>query len=299
VKLIEALVLGLIQGLTEFLPVSSSAHLRIAGIFLTQGKDPGAAFTAIIQLGTETAVLVYFWRDIVRIVSRFFLGLFAAKDAEGRVRVPRDDHDYRMGWLIIVGSLPIVILGVLLQNAIETTFRSLWIVATDLIVFGILLAIADRVGRKRKKLDKLNTRDGVIYGFAQALALIPGVSRSGGTIGAGLLMGYTREAAARYSFLLALPAVFGSGLFELYKSIKDPCKAVTTQSGAAVAGCTPELFSGVETLAATVVAFVVGLGVIAFFLRYISHGSYLPFVAYRILIGVLVIGLLLTGVIQP
>jgi undecaprenyl-diphosphatase len=298
-QLIEALVLGLIQGLTEFLPVSSSAHLRIAGIFLEQGKDPGAAFTAIIQLGTELAVLVYFWRDIVRIVSRFFLGLFAVKDAEGQVRVPRNDHDYRMGWLIIVGSLPIVILGVLLQNAIETTFRSLWIVAVDLIVFGILLAVADRVGRKRKRLEQLNVRDGIIYGFAQALALVPGVSRSGGTIAAGLFLGYTREAAARYSFLLAMPAVFGSGLFELYKSVKDPCKAVTTQAAASVSGCTPELFSGFETFAATVVAFVVGLAVIAFFLRYISHGSYLPFVAYRVLIGVLVIGLLLTGLIQP
>jgi undecaprenyl-diphosphatase len=298
-KLIEALILGLIQGLTEFLPVSSSAHLRIAGIFLESGKDPGAAFTAIIQLGTELAVLVYFWRDIVRIVSRFFLGLFAAKDREGRVRVPRDDPDFRMGWLIIVGSLPIVILGVLLQKAIETTFRSLWIVAIDLIVFGIVLGIADRVGRKRKKLDRLNARDGVIYGFAQALALVPGVSRSGGTITAGLFMGYTREAAARYSFLLALPAVFGSGLFELYKSIKDPCQAVTTQAAASVAGCTPELFNGVETLAATVVAFVVGLAVIAFFLRYISHGSFLPFVAYRILLGVLVIGLLIANVIKP
>jgi len=299
VKLIEALVLGLIQGLTEFLPVSSSAHLRIAGIFLTQGKDPGAAFTAIIQLGTELAVLVYFWRDIVRIVSRFFLGLFAVKDGEGQVRVPRDDHDYRMGWLIIIGSLPIVILGVLFQNAIETTFRSLWIIAFDLIFFGILLGIADQIGRKRKKLDQLNTRDGVIYGFAQALALIPGVSRSGGTIGAGLLLGYTREAAARYSFLLAMPAVFGSGLFELYKTVKNPCNAVTTQAGAAAAGCTPELFTGFETLVATAVAFGVGLGVIAFFLRYISHGSFLPFIAYRVLIGVFVIGLLLTGIVQP
>jgi undecaprenyl-diphosphatase len=188
---------------------------------------------------------------------------------------------------------------VLLQRVIETTFRSLWIVAIDLIVFGIVIGIADRVGRRRKKLDRLNTRDGIIFGFAQALALVPGVSRSGGTIAAGLFMGYTREAAARYSFLLALPAVFGSGLFELVKTVKDPCQAVTTQAAASVAGCTPEVFSGVETLAATVVAFVVGLAVIAFFLRYISHGSFLPFVAYRILIGVLVIGLLLTGVVQP
>jgi len=295
VKLLEAILLGLLQGLTEFIPVSSSAHLRIAGIFLEDGRDPGAAFTAIIQLGTEVAVLVYFWRDITRIVSRFFLGLFAVKDREGAVRVPRDDHDYRMGWLIIIGSLPIVILGLVLQHFIETTFRSLWIVAINLIVFGIIIAIADQVGRKRKKLDKLNVRDGVIFGLAQSLALVPGVSRSGGTIGAGLFLGYTREAAARYSFLLALPAVFGSGLYELFKVVREPCVA----GAAAASGCTPELYSGVETLAATVVAFVVGLAVIAFFLRYISHGSFLPFVAYRLLLGVLLIGLLLAGVVQP
>ncbi len=294
-RLIEAVVLGLLQGLTEFLPISSSAHLRIAGIFLEGGKDPGAAFTAVIQIGTELAVLVYFWRDIVRIVSRFFLGLFAVKGTDGQVRVPRNDPDYRMGWLIIIGSLPIVVLGLLLQKAIETTFRSLWIIAIDLIVFGILLAVADQLGRKRKKLDQLTVRDGVIFGFAQALALVPGVSRSGGTIGAGLVMGYTREAAARYSFLLALPAVFGSGLFELVKTVREPCSA----AAAAATDCTPEVFGATETLAATVVAFVVGLAVIAFFLRYISHGSYLPFVAYRILLGVLVIGLLLTGVVQP
>ena len=282
--LVEAIVLGLIQGLTEFIPVSSSAHLRIAGIFLAGGRDPGAAFTAIIQLGTETAVLVYFWKDIVRIVRAFFLGLTKAKGADGQVRVPRTDHDYRMGWLIIIGSLPIVILGVALQHLIETSFRSLWIVAFNLIVFGILLGIADRVGRKRKTLEKLGTRDGIVFGFAQALALIPGVSRSGGTIGAGLVMGYTRQAAARYSFLLALPAVFGSGLFELVKVVRDPG---------------PEVFSGIETLAATVVAFGVGLVVIAFFLRYLGRGSFLPFVAYRILLGAFVIGLLLTGLVQP
>jgi len=283
--LIEALVLGLIQGLTEFIPVSSSAHLRIAGIFLEGGKDPGAAFTAIIQLGTETAVLVYFWKDIVRIVRAFFLGLFAVKGPDGQPRVPRTDHDYRLGWLIIIGSLPIVILGVLLQNLIEDQFRSLWIVAVNLIVFGVLLGIADYVGRKRKTIDQLNARDGVIFGLAQALALIPGVSRSGGTIGAGLVLGYTRAAAARYSFLLAIPAVWGSGLYELVKTVRDP-------SGT-------ELFSGAETFAATVVAFVVGLVVIAFFLRYLNRGSFLPFVAYRIVLGLLLIGLLLSGVIQP
>jgi undecaprenyl-diphosphatase len=281
---IEALVLGLIQGLTEFIPVSSSAHLRIAGIFLEGGKDPGAAFTAIIQLGTETAVLVYFWKDIVRIVRAFFLGLLRTKGADGEVRVPRTDHDYRMGWLIIIGSLPIVILGVLLQNFIENQFRSLWIIAFTLIVFGILLGVVDHLGRKQKTIESLTVRDGVVFGFAQALALIPGVSRSGGTIGAGLVLGYTRAAAARYSFLLAIPAVWGSGLYELIKTARAPGT---------------EMFSAPETLAATVVAFVVGLVVIAYFLRYLDRGSFLPFVAYRILLGILLIGLLLAGVIQP
>lgn len=291
--MIEALVLGLIQGLTEFIPVSSSAHIRIAGIFLGGGADPGAAFTAIIQLGTETAVLVYFWRDIVRIVRAFVLGLFAVKGTDGSPRVPRSDHDYRLGWLIIVGSIPIVVLGLILQDAIETTFRSLWIVAFDLIVFGIVLGIVDRLGRKRKTIEQLGTRDGIIFGFAQALALVPGVSRSGGTIGAGLVLGYTRAAAARYSFLLAIPAVWGSGLYQVYKTAKDPCTAALST------GCTPEIFTGLETFAATAVSFVVGLVVIAFFLRYLNRGSFLPFVAYRILLGILLIGLLLADVIQP
>ena len=293
-QLVEALILGLVQGLTEFLPISSSAHIRIAGIFFG-GEDPGAAFTAIIQLGTELAVLVYFWKDIVRIVRAFVLGLLAVKGEDGAVRVPRTNHDYRMGWLIIIGSLPIVILGLVFQDMIETTFRSLWIVAVDLIVFGVILGVLDRVGRKRKTIEQLSTRDGVVFGFAQALALVPGVSRSGGTIGAGLAMGYTRAAAARYSFLLALPAVFGSGLYQLYKTVSEPC----TTALAAAGTCKPEAFTGLETLAATVVAFGVGLVVIAFFLRYLNRGSFLPFVAYRILLGLFVIGLLLAGVVQP
>ncbi len=279
---INALILGFVQGLTEFLPISSSAHIRIVGELLGTGADPGARFTAIIQLGTETAVVIYFWKDIVRIVSHWFRSLFG--------RVPRDDPDARMGWLVIVGSIPIVVLGVLFQNQIETTLRSLWIVAATMIIFGILLGIADWVGAKTRRLKELTWGHGIIFGFAQALALIPGVSRSGGTITAGLFMGYQRRAAARYSFLLALPAVFGSGLFQLYKSIKDPCVAGATN-------CTPEIFGPVETAAATIVAFAVGLVVIAFFMGYISRRSFLPFVVYRIVVGVLLIVLLSTGVL--
>jgi undecaprenyl-diphosphatase len=286
---VNALILGLVQGLTEFLPISSSAHIRIVGELLgVEGGDPGAAFTAIIQLGTELAVLVYFWRDITHIIKNWFLALFG--------KIPRNDPDARMGWLVIIGSIPIVVLGLLFQQSIETTFRSLWIVAITLIVFGILLGIADAVGAKTRRLNELTWSHGIIYGFAQALALIPGVSRSGGTITAGLFMGYQRRAAARYSFLLALPAVFGSGLYELYKTIKHPCVAA---SKAAINGtCAPEVFNGFETIPATVVSFGVGHVLIAFFMGYISRRSFLPFVIYRIALGVVLIVLLMTGVLS-
>lgn len=270
----EAVILGLVQGLTEFLPVSSSAHLRILGEFLPNAGDPGATFTAITQLGTETAVILYFWRDIVRIVKAWAGSLIG--------RVARRNEDARMGWLIIIGSLPIVILGVLFQKEIETTLRSLWIVAGTLIGFGILLGIADLVGRKTKNLSQITVGRGIIFGLAQALALIPGVSRSGGTITAGLFMGFSRTAAARYSFLLAIPAVFGSGLYQLAKSFKEPT-----------------VFGPFETLTATVVAFFVGLAVIAFLMNWLGKHSFLPFVIYRIVLGLGLVALLLTGVLQP
>jgi undecaprenyl-diphosphatase len=271
---LEAIILGLVQGLTEFIPVSSSAHLRILGEFLPNAGDPGAAFTAITQLGTETAVVLYFWRDIVRIVKAWAGSLVG--------RVPHRNPDARMGWLIIVGSLPIVILGVLFQNEIETTLRSLWIVAATLIGFGILLGVADFVGRKTKSLAEVTVGRGIIFGLAQALALIPGVSRSGGTITAGLFMGFSRTAAARYSFLLAIPAVFGSGFYQLAKSINEP-----------------SVFGPLETLTATVVAFFVGLAIIAFLMNWLGKHSFLPFVIYRIVLGLGLVALLSTGVLQP
>ena len=273
---LEAALLGLIQGLTEFLPISSSAHLRIVGEFLPNAQDPGAAFTAITQLGTETAVIIYFWRDIVRIIGAWFGSLIG--------RIARNDHDARMGWLVIIGSLPIVVLGLLFQDEIETVLRSLWITATTLIVFGLILAVADALGRHVRTLDRLDTRHGVLYGFAQALALIPGVSRSGGTITAGLFMGYTREAAARYSFLLAIPAVFGSGLFQLAKSLQN--------------GFGSGPYGLPETALATAIAFVVGFVIIGWFMRYISSRSYRLFVWYRIGLGALLYVLLGFGVIS-
>jgi undecaprenyl-diphosphatase len=273
VNWIEAAILGLVQGLTEFLPISSSAHLRIAGELLPNAQDPGAAFTAITQLGTETAVVVFFWRDITRIIKAWFGSLTG--------KVTRNDPDARMGWLVILGSLPIVLLGLLFQDRIESTFRSMWLVATMLVVFGLILAVADAVGRQSRTLDRLTYRHGILYGFAQALALIPGVSRSGGTITAGLLMGYTREAAARYSFLLAIPAVFGSGIFQLVKSIDEP-----------------GVYGAAETALATVIAFLVGFAIIGWFLRFVSTRSYGVFVWYRILLGMVLFVLLGFGVIS-
>lgn len=272
----QALILGLVQGLTEFLPISSSGHISIVGQLLPHDADPGAAFTAITQLGTETAVLLFFWQDIVRIVTRWYGSL--------RGRVPKEDPDARMGWFIIIGSLPIGVLGLLLQDYIDSEFRSLWITATMLIVFGVFLAIADRIGREQRELSDLTMRDGILYGLGQALALIPGVSRSGGTITTGLLLGYTRRAAARYSFLLAVPAVFLSGLYKAATSVADGFDA----------------FYGIgPTLLATVVAFGVGYLMIGWFLKYVSSHSYRVFVWYRIGLGVLVFVLLGTGVLQP
>jgi len=270
----QAVILGLVQGLTEFLPISSSAHLRIVGEWIG-AHDPGATFTAIIQLGTEAAVVVYFWNDIVRIVSRWFGSL--------RGRVPKGDPDARMGWLIIIGSVPIVVLGLLLQKFIRHEFRSLWVVAITLIVFGIVLGLADIFGRRQKELEQLGVRDGLVFGAAQALALFPGVSRSGGTITAGRIMGYSRSAAARYSFLLAIPAVFGSGLYELFSALKDDGTASTPW---------------IPTIIALVVSFGVGWAVIKYLMQYLQKGSFMPFVVYRIALGTLLVILLAFGVMD-
>lgn len=273
---IEAALLGLVQGLTEFLPISSSAHLRIVGEFMPNAADPGAAFTAITQLGTEAAVIVFFWRDIVRIIGAWFGSLGG--------RVPRNDPDARMGWLVILGSLPIIVLGLLFQDQIESVLRSMWIVATMLIVFGLILAVADATGRQQRDLKALSYKHGIFYGLAQAMALIPGVSRSGGTITAGLFMAYTREAAARYSFLLAIPAVFGSGLYQLYK--------VLSKDGLDGPYGLP------QTALATVIAFVVGYMIIGWFLKFVSTRSYRLFVWYRIFLGLALYLLLGFNVIQ-
>lgn len=267
--MMEALFLGIVQGLTEFLPISSSAHIRIVGAFMPNANDPGAAFTAITQIGTELAVLIYFRRDIIKILRAWF-----KRDGSA---------DARLGTLIIIGTLPIIILGYLGQDYITNNFRSLWLIASTLIIFGLILGFADRVGRSQKDLTTLNARDGLIYGVAQSLALIPGVSRSGATIALGRFLGYKREAALRYSFLLALPAVFGSGLYELKKALGDSSVSV---------------YSMPEILIATVTAFIIGYAIIAWLMKYISTKSFTPFVIYRVVLGSALLVALATGVIS-
>ena len=268
----DAIVLGIVQGLTEVLPISSSAHVSIVGQLLG-GKDPGSAFTAITQLGTETAVVVYFAKDIGRIISHWFQSLFG--------RIPRNDPDARMGWLIIIGSLPIGILGLLFEDAIDSTLRNLWITVAMLAGFGLVIGVVDHFAQNRKELKELTIRDGIVYGFCQAMALIPGVSRSGGTIAGGLAMGYTREAAARYAFLLAIPAVYLSGLFKL----KDIAAEPSPDWG--------------PVIIATVLAFGIGIAVIHWLLRYISTHNFKPFVIYRLVLAAVVAALLIFGVLEP
>ena len=275
----EALILGLVQGLTEFLPISSSAHIRIVGEFLDGAKDPGARFTAITQIGTELAVLIFFRKDIVAIVRAWFHEAIMRKDIS-----IEDKPRARMGWLIIFGTVPIVILGYFGSDFIEKDLRSLWLIASVMIIFGVILGIADKYGKSERSLDQLSTKHGLLYGAAQALALMPGVSRSGATIAMGRFLGYSREAALRYSFLLALPAVFGSGFYQLKKAFSSNAE--------------PNVFSIPETLAATAVAFVIGYIVIAWLLKFVATRSFMPFIIYRIVLGSLLIILLATGVIS-
>ena len=268
---LEAIFLGVLQGLTEFLPISSSAHLAIFPQ-LFGFDDPGASFTAVTQIGTEVAVLLFFWRDIVRIIKAWAIAL-VRKDRRG-------DLDARMGWYIIVGTLPIAVVGFLFQDTIKTTFRSLWLIAIMLIVFGLILGIADRINVGEKLEGDLTLKDSLLYGLGQMLALIPGVSRSGATISVGLFRGYRRDVATRYAFLLAIPAVLASGLSQL----KDVSLAAS-----------PSL---PKTLVATVVAFAVGYVTIGWLLKYLRTRSYLPFVVYRVALGSLVLILLATGVLD-
>lgn len=273
-SLIEAIVLGILQGLTEFLPISSSAHQLIVPAMLGW-DDPGAAFTAVTQLGTEAAVLIYFRNDIWSIATVWLRSLYRP--------VLRSTVYARMGWYLIIATIPIGILGLTFETQIENGARDLYLVGTVLIVFGLVLGYADRVGKHERELGEISTRDGVLIGLAQSLALIPGVSRSGATMSAGLLLGLDRPAAARFSFLLAVPAVVLSGLFQL-----------------------ANVLSGKEgegeplgyILLATVIAFFVGYAAIAWLLRYLTTHSVGLFVGYRVVLGALVLVLTAAGAIQ-
>ncbi|MDQ3091739.1 MAG: undecaprenyl-diphosphate phosphatase [Actinomycetota bacterium] len=273
---LEAILLGLVQGLTEFLPVSSSGHLRILPA-MYGGEDPGAAFTAIVQLGTMAAELAYFRFDIARIARATWRSVATR-------RVGRD-VDARLGWFILIGTVPISIFGLALADSIETGARNLTLIGSMLILFGLVLFAAEKVGKRTRPLERIRTRDGLIMGFAQALALVPGVSRSGATISAGLFLGLDRVAAARFSFLLSIPAVVLSGGLQLFSLLLGEGDASGADPGwAAIA-------------VATVLAFFAGYATIAFLLRYLATHSVNVFVVYRIALGTLVLVLVGTGAI--
>jgi undecaprenyl-diphosphatase len=272
---LQVVVLSIVQGLTEFLPVSSSGHLAITSrIFFSD--DAGASFTAVSQLGTEFAVLVYFAKDIWRILGAWFAGL--------RDKARRDNVDYRMAWYVIIGSIPIAVLGLLFKDQIRSSVRNLWIVATALIVFSLVIAAAEYLGRQTRHNEQLTWRDGLIVGLAQCLALIPGVSRSGSTISAGLFLNLDRELAARFGFLLGIPAVFASGLF----SLPDAFKPVTEGMSA----------TGTQLTVSVIITFVVGYAAITWLLRFVSSHTMYWFVGYRVILGAVVLALLTTGVVS-
>ena len=289
----QAIFLGLVQALTEYLPVSSSAHIRIIGDLMI-GSDPGAAFTAIIQIGTELAVILYYRRDIIRILGSWFGSLFGKEGKDWKSRLGAHNSDTQMGWFIIIGTMPILIAGLLFKDAIETTLRNLWITVTVLTLFGVLLWIFDSRSKQVKTMDDMTVKDALIFGVGQMLALIPGVSRSGGTITFGRAMGYTREAAVRTSFLMAIPAVFGAGILETVSAVKDvsACSATKATDACAAIGAFPGWGA---TIAATIVAFFVGYIVIIAFLKFVSTFSYKAFAIYRIVLAVFVALMLITG----
>ncbi|MCV7257061.1 undecaprenyl-diphosphate phosphatase [Mycobacterium shimoidei] len=266
--------LAVVQGLTEFLPVSSSGHLAVVSRLLF-GGDAGASFTAVTQLGTELAVLVYFARDIVRIIKAWINGL---------VVTAHRNADYRLGWYVVIGTIPICVLGVVFTDQIRSGARNLWVVASALVVFSAVIALAEHFGRQTRRIDQLSWRDAITVGIAQTLALIPGVSRSGATISAGLFLGLERELAARFGFLLAIPAVFASGLFSLPDAFHPAREGMSA--------------TGPQLLGATVIAFVVGLTAVAWFLRFLVRHNMYWFVGYRVIAGVVVLGLLATGTVS-
>ena len=271
---VQVVVLSIVQGLTEFLPISSSSHLAIVSRVFFAG-DAGASFTAVSQLGTEAAVIIYFARDIGRILKAWFNGLL--------IKAHRDNVDYRLGWYVIIGTLPIVVLGVAFKDLIRGEVRNLWIIATAMLVFSAVIAAAEYVGRQNRHVERLRWSDGLLVGIAQCLALVPGVSRSGSTISAGLFLGLDRELSARFGFLLGIPAVVASGLF----SLPDAFHPVTQGMSA----------TGAQLIVSVVIAFVVGFVAVAWLLRFVAHHAMYWFVGYRVILALTVMALLATGVV--
>ena len=277
---LEAIILGIVQGLTEFLPVSSTGHLRIVPAF-AGWADPGAAFTAIVQLGTTLAVLIYFRDDLLRVARAWFRSL--------RDPSVRGDVDARLGWYLIIATVPIVIFGFLLKDQIETGARDLYLIGTVLILFSFVMLAAERVGRRERDEGSVVRRDAVVIGLAQALALIPGVSRSGSTISAGLFLGMKRETAARFSFLMSLPAIVLAALFEM-RGVISGSDALETKAG--------ESISAGEVVVSCLFAFIVGYAAIAFLLKFLTRHGLGVFVVYRVVLGVAVLALAGSGAIS-
>ncbi|NBW73355.1 MAG: undecaprenyl-diphosphate phosphatase [Microbacteriaceae bacterium] len=278
-NLFQAIILGIVQGLTEFLPVSSSAHVQIASELmqvpgLADENSSTTAFIATIQLGTELAVLIYFARDIMRLMSAWFKGLFN--------KAARINRDYQLAWMIIVASIPVGVAGLAFRHFIEETVRTLWVIAFTMIIFGIVLYFADKMGKRTKEIKDLNWGNALVYGFGQMLSVIPGVSRSGASISFGLFAGFKRVDAARFAFLIGIPAVLASGLLQFQASYQN---------------LNPDELNG--TIVATITSFVVGYLVIAGLLKYLNRGSFLPFVIWRVSVGVILLALLGFGIVAP
>ncbi len=288
---LQAVLLGLIQGITEFLPVSSTAHMDIAGRLLT-GHDVGAAFSAVVQLGPMFAIIAYFRKDLVR----YWHGVLRTKSPRN---IPQDDLDARLGWYVLLGFLPLAILGLLLEHKIDTSFRRLDVVSAALIVLGLILLWAEKTGKRNRTLQQLSLKQSQIIGWAQVLALVPGTSRSGVTITAGLFLNMDREDAARFSFLLSVPVIVGAGLYKLLKVVLYLVKpSHFTQEQVWNMHPWPGPLDGAELLKylfATMIAGVFAYIVVRWFLKYMENHNTGIFIGYRILLGIVLLMLLKTN----
>jgi undecaprenyl-diphosphatase len=282
VSTIQAIFLGVVQGITEFLPISSTGHLTLAGklmhLISAENPEQWTAFMAVIQLGTLMAVIVYFWKELILIINDFF-----KENLISRKKIKEQSSNSMMGWFLIIGTLPVAIIGLVFKNKIEGVFtKNLYVISISLIVLAIILAIAEKTSKFNREMKSIKWYDALFVGIAQCFALIPGSSRSGTTITGGLFLGFTRETAARFSFLLSIPAVAASGLLEFHESLKY----LNTQ--------------GALNLAlGTIAAFIVGYLSIGLLLRFLKKNTTFVFIFYRIIIGILILSLLHFGIIQP